>query len=73
MSIMLPSTMVIAGLLGTHTEIKIEEETQPSTNKEERSDKSPWLRRKCEDKTRIENKPEAGYELAVNCQPLEES
>ena len=65
--------MVIAELLGTHTEIKIEEETNSSADIEKRSNKSPWFRRKCENKTREENKSETGYELSVNHQTLEES
>lgn len=64
---------VMAEILGIRTEIKIEEETKSSTNIEERSDKSPWFRRKCENKIRGENKSETGYELSVNRQTLEKS
>lgn len=59
--------------LGNHTEIKIEEEMHSSTDKEERSDQSPWFRRECENKLGKEDESESRYELAMNRQTLEES
>jgi hypothetical protein len=71
---MLPSSMVMAEILGNHTKIKIEEETKSSTNEEERRDKSPWFRRECEEnKFRGENESETGYETSVNRKTLEKS
>lgn len=70
---MLPSSIAMAELLGNHTEIKIEEEVNSSTNKEERSDQSPWFRRECENKLGKENESGSRYELAMNGQTLEES